>query len=66
MTTEQRLFNEAMTLYHAANTTPNEQQTLRAAADWACDILDGRATPADFYEAIKDTIIDTQAERQTA
>lgn len=68
-TTEQRLFTAANALYaHAGITTTPEQQqrNRREAIDWTADITDGRATEADFLEAIKDSILDFLAEHETA
>lgn len=67
MTIEQRLFKAAKAIYASAGLTPTpeqEQHTRRDAVDWAADIADGKATEADFLEAVKDTIIDFLAERE--
>ena len=69
MTIEQKLFNAANAIYASAGLTPTpeqEQHNRRDAADWAADILTGKATEADFLEAIKDTILDIFATREEA
>ena len=68
-TLEQKLFYAANDIYASAGLTPTpeqEQHNRRDAADWTADILTGKATEADFLEAIKDTILDIFATREEA
>ena len=69
MTIEQKLFNAANAIYASAGLTPTpeqEQHNRRDAADWAAEILTGKATEADFFDAVKDTILDIFATREEA
>lgn len=68
-TLEQRLFNGASALFEKAGLTMTLWQRNHAqknAIDWAVDILTGKATEENFFDAINDTINDILAERETA